>query len=216
MKFMKKNGIGIFLSVINADEDSVAQAISVIFLFNLLAALIFPTLGTYLGFSALSGEEFGLFAGTAINDTSSVTAAASTWDSMYHLGSSTLDKAITVKLTRTLAIIPITFILALYENKKNKNKEGQKLSLKKSFPFFILYFIGASLITTCATSFGAPPWIFLPFKELSKFMIILAMSAIGLNTNLKILVKSGVKPLFLGLCCWLSITFISILMQKLI
>lgn len=67
--------------VIDADEEEVAQAISVIFLFNILAALIFPALGGALGFSTTSGEAFGVFAGTAVNDTSSVTAAASTWDS---------------------------------------------------------------------------------------------------------------------------------------
>ncbi len=94
--------------VIDADDEEVAQVISVIFFFNVLAAVLFPTLGTFLGFSQSSGEAFGIFAGTAVNDTSSVTAAASTWDSMYHLGSATLDKAVTVKLTRTLAIIPMT------------------------------------------------------------------------------------------------------------
>ena len=94
-------------SVIDADDEEVAQAISVIFFFNMLAAIFFPALGALLGFSTTNGEAFGIFAGTAINDTSSVTAAASTWDSLYGLGSQTLDKAVTVKLTRTLAIIPI-------------------------------------------------------------------------------------------------------------
>lgn len=61
--------------VIEASDEEVAQSISVIFLFNMIAALLFPTLGTVLGFSTKSGEAFGIFAGTAINDTSSVTAA---------------------------------------------------------------------------------------------------------------------------------------------
>ena len=65
--------------VIDADDEEVAQSISVIFFFNMLAALFFPMLGTVLGFSQTSGEAFGIFAGTAVNDTSSVTAAASTW-----------------------------------------------------------------------------------------------------------------------------------------
>ena len=91
--------------VIDADDEEVAQAISVIFFFNIIAALLFPTLGSMIGFSTHTGEAFGIFAGTAVNDTSSVTAAASTWDSMYNLGNATLDKAVTVKLTRTLAII---------------------------------------------------------------------------------------------------------------
>ena len=59
--------------VIGADDEEVAQSISVIFFFNVLAALIFPAFGTFLGFSTTSGEAFGIFAGTAVNDTSSVT-----------------------------------------------------------------------------------------------------------------------------------------------
>ena len=95
--------------VIQADDEEIAQSISVIFLFNVAAALIFPTLGGVLG---LSDQGFGLFAGTAVNDTSSVTAAASAWDGL-HPGANTLDQATIVKLTRTLAIIPITLVLAL-------------------------------------------------------------------------------------------------------
>lgn len=98
--------------VIGADDETVAQSVSVIFLFNVLAAIIFPILGRSIGFSTTDGTPFGIFAGTAVNDTSSVTACASTWDSMWNLGSATLDKAVTVKLTRTLAIIPITLALA--------------------------------------------------------------------------------------------------------
>jgi len=137
--------------VIDADDEEVAQAISVIFFFNMLAALFFPSLGALLGFSTKSGEAFGIFAGTAINDTSSVTAAASTWDSLYALGSATLDKAVTVKLTRTLAIIPITLVLAFIRTRSSK-AEGKKVEFKKIFPMFILYFVLASVITTIATS----------------------------------------------------------------
>ena len=189
--------------VIDADEEEVAQAISVIFLFNILAALIFPVLGTALGFSTTSGEAFGIFAGTAVNDTSSVTAAASTWDSMYHLGSQTLDKAVTVKLTRTLAIIPITLILALRR-------------ARKVFPFFILFFIGASLITTAATAAGVPTEVFQPLKELSKFFIIMAMGAIGFHTDVVKLIKGGGKPILMGMACWLGITVVTLSMQHLL
>lgn len=93
--------------VIQADGDEIAQSISVIFLFNILAALIFPTLGDMIG---LSNHGFALFAGTAVNDTSSVTATAAAWDGLHH--SNTLDGATIVKLTRTLAIIPITLGLS--------------------------------------------------------------------------------------------------------
>lgn len=201
--------------VIDADDEEVAQAISVIFFFNVLAALLFPVLGTMLGFTSTSGEAFGIFAGTAVNDTSSVTAAASTWDAMHGLGSATLDKAVTVKLTRTLAIIPITLVLAFLRTRE-ENASGQKVSLKRIFPFFILYFILASILTTVAVSFGAPAAVFTPLKTLSKFFIIMAMSAIGLNTNIIKLVKSGGKPILMGLCCWIGITCVSLLLQSIL
>lgn len=199
--------------VIEADDEEVAQAISVIFFFNVLAAVLFPTLGAFLGFSQNSGEAFGIFAGTAVNDTSSVTAAASTWDSMYQLGSATLDKAVTVKLTRTLAIIPITLVLAFLRTRGAEKKEGASVSIRQVFPFFILFFIGASVITTVATAVGVPAELFAPLKELSKFFIIMAMAAIGLNTNIIKLVKTGGKPILMGMACWIGITLVSLGMQ---
>lgn len=119
--------------VIDADDREIAQAISVIFLFNVIAALVFPTLGGMLG---LTNEGFGLFAGTAINDTSSVTAAASAWDSM-HPGANVLESATVVKLTRTLAIIPITLVLACWQMHLVRKAGGDAkstFSLKRAFP----------------------------------------------------------------------------------
>lgn len=200
--------------VIGADDEEIAQAISVIFLFNVIAALIFPTLGSMLG---LSNEGFGLFAGTAINDTSSVTAAATAWDGL-HPGANTLDIATIVKLTRTLAIIPITLVLALWKSSKAKKEggEGKAFSLKKVFPMFILFFVLASLITTVCTMAGVDASLFKPLKELSKFFIIMAMAAIGLNTNIVKLIKTGGKPILMGFCCWVGIACVSLLMQVLL
>lgn len=206
--------------VIDADDEEVAQSISVIFLFNVIAALIFPTLGSNIG---LGSEGFAIFAGTAVNDTSSVTAAASTAESIYGV-SGILSSAVTVKLTRTLAIIPITLVLAFIRTKKAKKtgSKGTKVSFKKIFPFFILYFIAASVITTVigllpASSFtafyndtfiGAAKW-------LAKFFIAMAMCAIGLNTNIVTLVKKGGKPILMGFCCWVAITLVSLGVQHL-
>lgn len=199
--------------VINADDEEVAQSISVIFFFNVLAAIIFPMLGKMLGFSTVSGDPFGIFAGTAINDTSSVTAAAATWDNMWGLGSQTLDKAATVKLTRTLAIIPITLALSLITQRQN-DFNGEKFSLKRALPLFVVLFVVASIITTICVGFGVDANLFLPLKELSKFFIIMAMAAIGLNTDIVKLVKSGGKPITLGFTCWIAITIVSLLLQK--
>lgn len=201
--------------VIEADDEEIAQSISVIFLFNVIAALVFPSLGAAIG---LSNEGFGLFAGTAVNDTSSVTAAASAWDGM-HPGSNALDTATIVKLTRTLAIIPITLALAFWRTAKRKKtgKEGDNtFSIKKVFPFFILFFVLASVITTVSVMAGVDVSFFKPFKELSKFFIIMAMAAIGLNTNIVKLVKTGGKPILMGLCCWIGIACVSLFMQHIL
>lgn len=228
--------------VVDADDEEVAQAISVIFFFNVLAALIFPTFGKLIGFDQTSGEAFGIFAGTAVNDTSSVTACASTWDSMFNLGSATLDKAVTVKLTRTLAIIPITLCLAFWKTRQTKKNSSEssiissgveksgakKVSLKSIFPMFILYFVLASLITTLVDAFIGNDFVICKLSEsvisfstvfgfmknLSKFFIIMAMAAIGLNTNIVKLVKTGGKPLILGASCWIGITTVSLILQK--
>ncbi|MCH4154307.1 MAG: YeiH family protein [Saccharofermentans sp.] len=203
--------------VIKANDDEVAQAISVIFFYNVIAAILFPIFGHAIGMSTTTGEAFGIFAGTAVNDTSSVTAAASTWDSMWKLGTQTLDKAVTVKLTRTLAIIPITLVLALLTARKEKlagTASENTFSFKRAFPMFILWFILMSVITTVAVRFGVPIAFFNPLKELSKFFIIIAMGAIGLNSNIIKLIKTGEKPLLIGAICWVGITSVSLVMQR--
>lgn len=208
--------------VIDADDEEIAQSISVIFLFNVIAALIFPTLGNAIG---LTNDGFALFAGTAINDTSSVTAAASAWDSMKATNGLVLAQATTVKLTRTLAIIPITLVLAFVRTSQAK-KQGEKstsISMKKIFPWFIIYFVAASLITTSVALLPESNFTniynnyFVQFaKWLAKFFIAMAMCAIGLNTNIINLVKKGGKPIVMGFCCWVIITIVSLVMQHIL
>ena len=197
--------------VIGADDEEIAQSISVIFLFNVLAALTFPTLGRMLG---LSNEGFGLFAGTAVNDTSSVTAAAAAWDGIH--GSNTLDTAAIVKMTRTLAIIPITLVLAFLrtrQEKKSVRGTGVTVSLKEIFPWFVLFFVLASLVTTLLPLPAAVTGF---LKSASKFFIVMAMAAIGLNTDVVKLVRTGGKPIFMGFCCWVAIACVSLGVQHLL
>ena len=207
--------------VIDADDEEVAQAISVIFLFNVIAAFIFPSFGKAIGFGT---EGFAIFAGTAVNDTSSVTAVASTAEGLYGV-EGILSSAVTVKLVRTLAIIPITLVLAIYRTyqAKKEGKAGSDFSVKKIFPWFILYFIGAAIITTIVGGMGeVPVAVFYntsfvkAMKWLAKFFITMAMCAIGLNTNLVKLVKKGGKPILMGFCCWVSISVVSIAVQMML
>ncbi|MCI7146861.1 MAG: YeiH family protein [Firmicutes bacterium] len=211
--------------VIDADDEEIARSISVIFLFNVIAALIFPTLGNALG---LTDQGFALFAGTAVNDTSSVTAAASAWDSMKGTNGLVLAQATTVKLTRTLAIIPITLVLAFIRTRSAKKgndgtADGAKISFSKIFPWFILYFIAASLITTfvallpqSAFTAAYSAHFVHGAKWLAKFFIAMAMCAIGLNTNIVSLVKKGGKPILMGFCCWVAIAAVSLVMQHIL
>ena len=201
--------------VIDADEEEVAQAISVIFLFNILAALIFPVLGTALGFSTTSGEAFGIFAGTAVNDTSSVTAAASTWDSMYHLGSQTLDKAVTVKLTRTLAIIPITLILALRRARKAETERRKSVS-EESVSIFYPVFYRSKSDYDSSNSSRSTDRSFSAIKRAPSFSSLWQWGAIGFHTDVVKLDQRWRKPILMGMACWLGITVVTLSMQHLL
>ncbi|MEI3306067.1 MAG: putative sulfate exporter family transporter [Dysosmobacter sp.] len=162
--------------------------------------------------SGLSNEGFGLFAGTAVNDTSSVTAAASAWDGM-HPGANTLDTAAIVKMTRTLAIIPITLVLALLRTRR-EGKQGrcpgehqEDLPLVRAAVFGGVHHHHAAAHPRRSVSF---------LKSASKFFIVMAMVAIGLNTDIVKLVKTGGKPIFMGFCCWVAIACVSLLVQHLL
>lgn len=191
--------------VIDAKDEDIATSISVIFLFNIIAALIFPTLGVKLG---MSHTGFGMWAGTAINDTSSVVAASGTWSTMFN-DDTALNYATIVKLTRTLAIIPITLVLGIARSKENT----KKVSILKTFPTFVLFFLLASVLTSLLP---LPNAFLSAMKFLSKFFIIMAMTAIGLNTDIKKLISQGGKAIIEGGLCWIGIIFVSLFMQKLL
>lgn len=201
--------------VIEADDESVAHAISTIFLFNILAVFLFPPLGRLLHLTDLG---FGMWAGTAVNDTSSVVATGVAWSAA--VGNTTaLTLATIVKLTRTLMIVPITLVLATitlrskaHDNhlSKEKSTESQHFSFVKIFPWFVLGFLLTSLLNTFL---GIPAEISHSLTQLGKFIIVMAMSAIGLNTNLKKLLTNGLRPILLGLGCWFAVASTSLLVQ---
>lgn len=196
--------------VIQAKDEDVAHAISTIFLFNIIAVFIFPALGHLLG---MTDKGFGMWAGTAVNDTSSVVAAATAWSTAA--GNNTaLAFATIVKLTRTLLIVPVTLVLALYTARNSRAESGiSAFRFSSIFPWFVLWFVLASLANTFA---GIPDQVSHSLVETGKFMITMAMAAIGLNTNIVKLVKNGLKPIFLGLCCWFAVAATSLAVQNFI
>lgn len=190
--------------VINANEQEVAHSISTIFLFNAIAAFLFPFLGHLF---SMSNQCFGLWAGTAVNDTSSVVAAG------YSYSTAAGNLAVIVKLTRTLAIVPITLALAIYTSKKEAKSEKGSYSISKIFPWFVLGFVAASVINT----FIPIPTVITKFlSEAGKFVIVMAMVSVGLNTNIVELVKNGVRPIVLGFTCWVVLALTSLGVQHFI
>lgn len=189
--------------VIDAKEDQVATAISTIFLFNIIAVVLFPALGRMF---SMSDTGFGLWAGTAINDTSSTVAAA------FSFSETSGQLATIVKLTRTLMIIPITFVLAMYQAKKRNSKE-KEFSIANVFPWFVVGFILACIINTTGL---IPKDMAMFMGKFGKFLIIVAMSAIGLNTDVKALLRNGREPILLGVICWFVVSATSLIVQKLL
>lgn len=185
--------------VIKADDQEIAHSISTIFLFNVIAVFVFPFLGHLLG---MGDYGFGMWAGTAINDTSSVVAAA------YSYSPAAGELATIVKLTRSLMIIPITLMLSLFYVRKEK-REGS-FSFIKIFPWFIIGFLAAALINTSGV---LPGGLAAHLGMLGKFMIVVAMAAIGINTDLKALIRNGGKSIYLGLACWICVAALSLAIQ---
>jgi len=191
--------------IIEADDMEISYSISTIFLFNIIAVLIFPPIGHLLGFS---DKAFGLWAGTAVNDTSSVVAAG------YAFSNAAGAYATIVKLTRTTMIIPISLIFAFitaYKKKKESQMDSKvNYSFKKIFPWFIVWFLIASLLNTLGLFKGNS---IIYINNLGKFMIVMALCAIGLNTDFKKMIKNGTKPILLGFIVWVSVAVVSILVQ---
>lgn len=186
--------------VIAATDKEVAYSISTIFLFNIAAVFIFPFLGHIF---RMNDMGFGMWAGTAINDTSSVVAAG------YSYSQRAGNFATIVKLTRTLMIVPITIALAILTSRKAENTGS--FSFSRIFPWFIFGFIFASIVNTIGF---LPSSLCLTLAQIGKFFIVMAMVAIGLNTHLKQLIGNGIKPFFLGLSCWIAVAIVSLAVQQ--
>ena len=193
--------------VIGAKDEDVSQAISTIFLFNIAAVFIFPALGRAMH---MSDAGFGMWAGTAINDTSSVVAAGASWSSAVG-NNDALQFATIVKLTRTLMIVPITLALAVYTARRRKREGGGDFRFARVFPWFVIFFVAAALLNTFA---GIPAQVSSFLTEAGKFVIVMAMGAIGLNTNIKKLVSNGIRPILLGVACWFAVAAVSLAVQK--
>ena len=184
------SAIAAIAPAIDAEDQDIAYAMSATFLFDMVMIVLFPILGRAMG---LDDMAYGLWAGTAVNDTSSVVAAG------YAFSEGAGDFATMVKLTRTLAIIPTVLVFSLIEVRE-KRKAGvadqeEKVKVTSIIPWFILGFLGMAVLNSLGVF---PQELSLGLKELSKFLMVAALAAIGLNTDFHEMRKSGINPMIHG------------------
>jgi len=173
---------------IKAENDEMTVSLGTIFILNAIALFIFPIIGHSL---ELSPQQFGLWAAVAIQDTSSVVGAATAY------GGDSLAIATTVKLARTLFIIPLAIALAFYHR-----EEGSKS--KVTLPWFIFFFLGAAAVRTYGSSMIYPSLLD-SFVNLAKAGLAVTLFLIGLSLSLATLRSVGWRPFALGTILWLIV-----------
>lgn len=205
------SAIAAIAPTIDADDNDVAYAMSATFLFDMAMIVLFPIMGRALG---MTDQAFGIWAGTAVNDTSSVVATG------YAFSEAAGDFATMVKLTRTLAIIPTVIIFAfisLHLKRKAamaESRDGKELkanfSIAKIFPWFILGFLAMSVV---ASVFPIPAAVVSVTKKISKFLMVCALAAIGLKTSFKDMKKSGIRPMIHGFIISALVVVVALLVE---
>ena len=202
------SAIAAIAPTIDAEDTDVAYALSATFLFDMAMIVLFPLMGQALG---MSDAAFGLWAGTAVNDTSSVVATG------YAFSEGAGDYATMVKLTRTLAIIPtvITFSFVNLRLKKKAAAENSgslkaNFSIKKIFPWFILGFLALSVV---ASVFPLPSALVGGTKTVSTFLMVAALAAIGLNTSFSSLKREGIRPMIHGFIISALVVVVALLVE---
>ena len=184
------SAIAAIAPVIDAEDSDIAYAMSATFLFDMAMIVLFPIMGHALG---LTDAAFGLWAGTAVNDTSSVVATG------YAFSEGAGDFATMVKLTRTLSIIPtvlvFTFVNLRLKRKNNIEVESKKTNIWGLFPWFIVGFLSMASVNSIGI---IPVAVSEVAKTVSKFLMVTALAAIGLGTSFKDFKKSGINPMIHG------------------
>lgn len=205
---------------IEAEDKFVAYAISATFIFDIVMVILFPIMGRELGMSDLG---FGLWAGTAINDTSSVVAAGYAFSDLAGIF------ATVVKLTRSLSIIPVVLIFGyIHQREKlrmnNSSSEKVKVSIKSIFPWFIIFFLLMVLVRSLCDAFLVGQYFTTEMiqnmsksiSNISKFLMVMALGAIGLLTDFKKVMKSGFKPMLHGFIISALVVIVAYVVQLMI
>jgi uncharacterized integral membrane protein (TIGR00698 family) len=197
--------------IIESKEEEIAFAVTTIFLFNVVAVVVYPLLGHVL---ALSDRVFGVWAGTAIHDTSSVLAASLAF-------SEPAGKVATVvKLTRTLMLVPLALLFGIahsYAQGRRGATGAARVNLVKIFPWFIVWFVVAAILNTLGlfnTPLTSPllGWA----SVAAKFLVVMVMAAVGLSADLRRMREIGLRPFYIGLAASVTIAVVSIALIRLL
>jgi uncharacterized integral membrane protein (TIGR00698 family) len=192
------SAIGAVSPIVGAAETEVAYAVSTIFVFNVVAVVCYPAIGHLLG---LSQQSFGVWAGTAVNDTSSVVAASSAY------GTAASQAAVVTKLARTTMIVPIALALTALEARRGR---AQRRPVRKLLPVFLLWFLLASALNTAGFVDGRTA---AAASHAATFLIAVALGAIGLSTRVGDLRRAGPRPFVLGTVLWALVGISGLLLQ---
>jgi uncharacterized integral membrane protein (TIGR00698 family) len=190
--------------VLDASPLEISYAVSVVFIFNIAAVIAFPAIGHFLGFST---NTFAVWAGTAVNDTSSVLAAS------FAFGAGTATYAAVVKLSRTIMILPITIGLALLVSGEQGIgwRARARVAGGRALPWFIVAFVAAALAHSAGI---VPPVAAQAAAGAAQLGTIVALAAIGLSTDIRAVRRAGRRPLLLGLLGWLLVASTSLALQS--
>jgi uncharacterized integral membrane protein (TIGR00698 family) len=189
-------------SVIEADQADIAYALGAVFLFNIVAVLIFAPLGHLMH---LTQTAFGLWAGTAINDTSSVVASA------FGYGREAGSAAVVVKLTRTTLIVPVV-LFYVWRRMRYEREQRRAVDWRGILPWFVLWFVLASALNSLGL---IPNAVQGPLQQLALFTIVIALAGVGLGTDIAKIRAAGWRPLAMGAVLWVIIACSSLLIARL-
>ena len=177
-------------SIIKAKPYQVSLAVFIIFLMNAIALALFPIIGRFLG---LTDMQFGLFSALAIHDTASVVGSG------FLYSDEAGEIATTLKVGRTIWIVPLIALIAFMENEK------RSLNLKDLPKFIILFFI----VIVISNIFTLPGQIYEISKLLSIVFINIGIFFIALQSKVEQINSS--TSLIYPILLWLTIVLISFL-----
>jgi uncharacterized integral membrane protein (TIGR00698 family) len=196
------SAIAAMSTVTDAPQEDVSVAVGTVFLLNGIALLIFPPIGHALG---LSSEQFGVWAGIAIHDVSSVVGAATSF------GKDSLEAATAVKLSRVLYLVPITLIASSWLARKHTHAVPDSKLKAPSIPWFIFLFLVASMLRT----YIEPIMSLAPdIKLIAVSGFSLSLFLIGAGISRKTIKAVGIRPLALGVILWAFISVAALLAAK--